>query len=121
MTQTANEGVGKKYSDQEIEEMYIKLKASGDQVRKADPKSEFASKWNGPQFQIVSGYAVRVAKNTTLKEFKDFMHSGTLATPVKMTAAELELLQGGMDVMKACAVISTAAACVAAGACFCCA
>ena len=120
MAQFSNEGTGQKYTDQEIEEMYIKLKGSADQVRKADPKSEFATKWNGPQFQIVSGYAVRVAKNTTLKEFNEFMRTGHLAQPVKMTAAEMELLQGG-SVEKVCAVISTVAACVAAGACFCCA
>jgi hypothetical protein len=62
---------------------------------KREPSAEVPKRWNANEFQALSGYAIRVAKNTTLDEFSHFLHTGETPTPIKMTPAELEVLQGG--------------------------
>ena len=79
------------WSRQEIEEMYNDLLASANTKRTA----KVPTKWNPSEFQTASAYAVRVAQNSTLDEFVQFIHTGEPVNPVKMTPAEMELLQGG--------------------------
>ncbi|HEY1553575.1 MAG TPA: hypothetical protein VGF94_02015 [Kofleriaceae bacterium] len=79
------------WTDTDIEAMYTKLLATAKEKR----TSKAPTKWNPSEFQTVSGYAVRVAENSSLDEFKQFIHTGEPVHPVKMTPAEMELLQGG--------------------------
>jgi hypothetical protein len=62
---------------------------------KREPSAEVPKRWNANEFQALSGYAIRVAKSTTLDQFNHFLHTGETPTPIKMTPAELEVLQGG--------------------------
>jgi hypothetical protein len=83
----------KELTPEHVEEYYNKLRAWNEDVRQPSP--EVPKKWNAGEFQTLTGYAIRVAKNTTLKEFEQFLHTGELASPIKMTPAEMEVLQGG--------------------------
>src|SRR5512133_1217174 len=98
----------KQWTDQEIEGMYNKLLATAKEKRDA----KIPIKWNPSEFQVASGYAVRVAQNSTLDEFKQFIRTGAPVHPVKMTPAEMELLQGGSratDWITAVGAVATAA------------
>lgn len=101
------------WTDADIEGMYNKLRATADEKR----EQKLPTKWNPSEFQIASGYAVRVAQNSTLPEFKQFIWTGTLANPVNMTPAEMELLQGGTR--KSDWVVAIGGLAVAAGGAFC--
>lgn len=108
------------WTDTDIEGMYNKLLATANEQR----EQKIPTKWNPSEFQIVSGYAVRVAQNSTLDEFKQFIRTGTPVNPVKMTSAEMELLQGGSRGSDWVGAVGTflggVGACVAAAApCFC--
>jgi hypothetical protein len=81
------------WTDADIEGMYNKLLATANEKREA----KVASKWSPSEFQIASGFAVRVAQNSTLPEFKQFIRTGVPVNPVKMTPGEMELLQGGFS------------------------
>jgi hypothetical protein len=84
----------KQWTDADIEKIYNKL------LTTTNEKSEqkIPPQWNPSEFQIVSGYAVRVAQNSTLPEFKQFIRTGLPVNPVKMSPAEMELLQGGSHI-----------------------
>lgn len=101
------------WSDQQIEGMYNKLLATANEKR----TSKIATKWNPSEFQVASAYAVRVAQNSTLPEFREFIKTGTPVHPVKMTPAEMELIQGGSRATDWITAVGVAA--TAAGAAFC--
>ncbi|HEY1553574.1 MAG TPA: hypothetical protein VGF94_02010 [Kofleriaceae bacterium] len=101
------------WSRAEIEDMYKTLLASGDDKRTA----KLPVKWNPSEFQTASAYAVRVAQNSTLDEFVTFIHTGEPAHPVKMTPAEMELVQGGSRATDW--IIAAGAVAVAAGSACC--
>jgi hypothetical protein len=101
------------WTDESIKEMYDKLLATANEKRVAKVKT----KWNPSEFQIASAYAVRVAQNSTLPEFREFIHTGTPVHAVKMTPAEMELIQGGSRVTDWLIAVGTAA--VAAGSACC--
>lgn len=79
------------WTDADIEGMYNRLLTTANDKR----EQKVQTKWSPSEFQIASGYAVRVAQNSSLDEFKQFIRTGTPVNPVKMTPAEMELLQGG--------------------------
>jgi hypothetical protein len=103
----------KQWTDTEIEGMYNKLLATAKDKR----EQKLPTKWNPSEFQVASGYAVRVAQNSTLQEFGQFVRTGTPVNPVKMTPAEMELLQGGSRATDWITAVGSVA--VAAGAAFC--
>ena len=103
----------KQWTEQEIEGMYNKLLATAKEKREA----KIPVKWNPSEFQLASGYAVRVAQNSTLAEFAEFIRTGAPVNPVKMTPAEMELIAGGSATTDWLVAVGTAA--VAAGAAFC--
>ena len=103
----------KQWTDAEIAGMYNKLLATAKEKREA----KMPLKWNPTEFQVASGYAVRVAQNSTLDEFAQFIRTGTPVNPVKMTPAEMELLQGGSRATDW--ITAAGAAATAAGAAFC--
>jgi hypothetical protein len=104
----------KQWTDTEIEGMYQKLLATAaDKNRDA----KIPTKWNPSEFQVASGYAIRVAQNSTLPEFSQFIRTGQPVHPVKMTPAEMELLQGGSRATDWITAVGSVA--VAAGAAFC--
>jgi hypothetical protein len=80
-------------SDEQIAQMYNQLLAL-DKTR-APRQQKTATRWTDGEFHSVSGYAIRVAKNHTLDEFKEFVRTGHPVHPVKMTASEMQLLLGG--------------------------
>lgn len=104
-------------SDDKITEMYNALRAAGNQAG-AKREAKQATKWNPSEFQTASGYAIRVAQNSTLTEFKEFAKTGQPVHAVKMTPAEMEVLMGGSRTTD---WIVAGAAVVAAGAAFVCA
>jgi hypothetical protein len=79
------------WTDESIERMYHTLLAQAKSTREA----KIPVKWNASEYQVASGYATRVAQHSTLPEFKQFIRTGAPVNPVKMTPAEMELLQGG--------------------------
>ena len=93
--------------------MYRKLLATANDKRTA----KTPVKWNPSEFQTVSAYATRVAQNSTLDEFKQFIRTGEPVNPVKMTPAEMELLQGGSRATDW--ITAAGAVAVAAGSAFC--
>jgi hypothetical protein len=99
------------WTDADIEGMYNKLLTTANEKR----EQKLPSKWNPSEFQIASAYAVRVAQNSTVAEFKQFIRTGTPVHPVKMTPAEMELLQGGRGVDW----VAVGGLAVAAGSAFC--
>jgi len=101
------------WADQEIEGMYYKLLETAKDRREA----KIPIKWNPSEFQAASGYAVRVAQNSTLPEFVEFIRTGQPVHPVKMTPTEMELLQGGSRATDW--IIAAGSAAGAAGAAFC--
>jgi len=112
-------------SDQEIQTMYDRLRNWNDPKRTPHPPERLkdklpVNKWSQSEFQVASGFAIRVAKNTTYDEFKHFIQTGELNVPVKMTPAEMEFLQGGSpatDWIKATGWIGGAAIGAAGAAC----
>jgi len=80
-------------SDEQIAQMYNQLLAL-DKTR-APRQQKAATRWTDSEFHSASGYAIRVAKNHTLDEFKEFVRTGHPVHPVKMTASEMQLLLGG--------------------------
>ncbi len=80
-------------SDDQIAQMYNQLLAL-DKTR-APRQQKAATRWTESEFHSASGYAIRVAKNHTLDEFKEFVRTGHPVNPVKMTPAEMQLLLGG--------------------------
>jgi hypothetical protein len=80
-------------SDDQIAQMYNQLLAL-DKTR-APRQQKAATRWTDGEFHSASGYAIRVAKNHTLDEFKEFVRTGQPVHPVKMTASEMQLLMGG--------------------------
>jgi hypothetical protein len=101
------------WSDKDIEQMYTKLLATANEKREA----KIPVKWNAAEFQIVSGYATRVAQHSTLPEFQQFIRTGAPVNPVKMTPAEMELLQGGSRVTDWIMAVGAVAAAGGAAAC----
>jgi hypothetical protein len=101
------------WTDQQISDMYNKLLETANEKRVAKVKT----KWNPSEFQIASAYAVRVAQNSDLKEFGEFLRTGTPVHPVKMTPAEMELIQGGSRVTDWIIAVGTAAAAAGAACC----
>jgi hypothetical protein len=89
-----NQTPASQWTDADIEKVYNKLLAPTSE--KSEQK--LPTKSNPSEFQIVSGYALRVAQNSTLPEFKQFIRTGLPVNPVKMTPAEMELLQGGTHI-----------------------
>lgn len=81
------------FNDAQIAEMYNQLLAL-DKTR-APRQQKSATRWTDSEFRSASNYAIRVAKSHTLEEFKEFVRTGHPVNPVKMTAAEMELLVGG--------------------------
>jgi hypothetical protein len=79
------------WTDADIEKIYNKLLTTTNEKL----EQKIPPHCNPSEYQIVSGYAVRVAQNSTLPEFKQFIRTGLPVNPVKMTPAEMELLQGG--------------------------
>lgn len=102
-----------------VEEYYNHLKNWNEPVRQPSP--EVPKRWSTSDFQTLSGYAVRVAKGSTLPEFDHFLRTGELAHPIKMSPAEMELLQGGSPTTEWIGAIGAwgAGAVVAAGAAAC--
>jgi len=101
------------WSENDVEQMYNKLLAGASEKREA----KIPVKWNASEFQIVSGYATRVAQNSTLPEFQQFIRTGMPVNPVKMTPSELELLQGGSATTDWLLAIGAAAGAAGAAAC----
>jgi hypothetical protein len=101
------------WSDKDIEQMYSKLLAGAKEKREA----KIPVKWNASEYQIVSGYATRVAQNSTLPEFQQFIRTGAPANPVKMSPAEMELLQGGSATTDWLLAVGAAAGAAGAAAC----
>jgi hypothetical protein len=90
-------------SDEEMQVMYDKLRSWTDATREPHPTERLKDKlpvdrWTPTEFQVASGYAIRVAKNTNFDEFKHFIQTGELTVPIKMTPAEMEFLMGGSRV-----------------------
>jgi len=81
------------FNDQQIAELYNQLLAL-DRAR-APRQQKVATRFSDSEFQTATAYAIRVAKNHTLDEFKEFVRTGKPVNPVKMTAAEMQLLVGG--------------------------
>jgi hypothetical protein len=112
-------------SDEEIKAMYEGLRNWNEPKRTPHPpdrlKAELpVNKWSQSEFQVASGFAIRVAKNTKYDEFKHFIQTGELTVPIKMTPAEMEVLQGGSratDWLKATGWIGGAAIGAAGAAC----
>jgi hypothetical protein len=112
-------------SDEEIKAMYDRLRNWTDAKRTPHPPERLkdklpVNKWSQSEFQVASGFAIRVAKNTKYEEFKHFIQTGELTVPIKMTPAEMEVLQGGSrftDWAKATGWIGGAAIGAAGAAC----
>jgi hypothetical protein len=106
------------YTDEQLEDMYRELLALGKSGQRGGDRQLVPSKWNDNEFNVVSGYAIRVAQNSTLDEFKEFIKTGQPVHPVRMTPSEMELLMGGGPVMEwvgaGVAVVGAAAAGAAA-------
>jgi len=102
-----------------VEEYYNQLRNWNEPNRQASP--DVPKRWSGNDFQALSGYAIRVAKNTTLPEFDHFLHTGELPHAIKMTPAEMEVLQGGSPTTEWIGAVGSwgAGAIVAAGAAAC--
>ncbi len=112
-------------SDAEMHAMYDRLRTWTDATREPHPPERLkgqlpVDRWTPTEFQVASGYAIRVAKNTTFDEFKHFIQTGELTVPIKMTPAEMEVLMGGSratDWLKATGWIGGAAIGAAGAAC----
>jgi len=102
-----------------VEQYYNHLRNWNEPVRQMSP--DVPKRWNTGDFQALSGYAIRVAKNTTLPEFDHFLHTGELPHAIKMTPAEMEVLQGGSRATEWLGAVGAwgAGAVVAAGAAAC--
>ena len=83
-------------SPEHVETYYQKLRNWKEAVRQPpDNLEEVPTRFNADEFQVLTGYTMRVAKHTTLPEFDKFLRTGELMTPIKMTPAEMEVLMGG--------------------------
>ncbi|HEY0193185.1 MAG TPA: hypothetical protein VGC42_18840 [Kofleriaceae bacterium] len=79
-----------------VEAYYQKCRNWTEEVRQApDNPEDVPTRFNADEFQVLTGYTIRVAKHTSLSEFDAFLRTGELATPIKMTPAEMEVLMGG--------------------------
>lgn len=83
----------KELTPERVQEYYTKLRNWNEPVRQES--SEVPKRWTTGEFQALSGYAIRVAKSSTLEEFDHFLRTGETAVPVKMTPAEMEVVMGG--------------------------
>jgi|SwirhirootsSR1_FD_contig_31_2703436_length_1964_multi_3_in_0_out_0_1 hypothetical protein len=103
-----------------VETYYNKLRNWHEEVRQP-PDNEVPTRWTASEFQVLTGYTMRVAKNTSLQEFDHFLRTGELTTPIKMSPAEMELLMGGSRATEWLGAVGAwgAGAIVAAGAAAC--
>jgi hypothetical protein len=92
-TKQGQEMQPKDLTPENVNEYYTKLRSSTVAVRQ--PPKDAPKRWSADEFQVASGYAIRVAKSTTLPEFDHFLRTGELTVPVKMTPSEMEVLMGG--------------------------
>jgi hypothetical protein len=59
------------------------------------PKIVVPKRWTDADWNTAAEFCRKVAKGTTLEEFDQFLRSGELTVPIKMTPAEMEVLMGG--------------------------
>ncbi len=53
-------------------------------------------RWTDAEWNTAAEFAGKVAKATTLEEFDQFLRTGELTVPIKMTPAEMEVMMGGV-------------------------
>lgn len=86
-------------SPETVKEYYNQLRALPEGGELEGPEDDIPKiipqRWTDADWNTAAGFARKVALGTSLEEFDQFLRTGELTVPIKMTPAEMEILMGG--------------------------